>query len=262
MRILICAKHSPEGNRPIGGVQSWCRTVGAELVRLGHEVVFWQPGQRASGIFDAGIVSNYPDTKPVLRLCKKYLVISHGIIAPERPSAIYAAFTSEGVRDFWQGTGPVIKQPIDLDFWSPEELPKKYLTRFSYRDGLDFVPAIAKKMGLEFRHLKNSSPEEVREILRQSACVLATGRAALEAMACGIPVVICDHRRTYQGPLLDRDTLGSMARNYSGRGGIEPTVHNVEFAIRAAIETGSLRFHVEQNHDARVITEQILCRCS
>ena len=36
MRILIAAKHAPHGNRPIGGVQSWSRTICRELERRGH----------------------------------------------------------------------------------------------------------------------------------------------------------------------------------------------------------------------------------
>ena len=258
MRILLAAKHPPRGRRPIGGVQSWCATVGAELARLGHEVVFWGPEWRFPvGSFDAGIVANVPFTRAVLPQCDRVLMVSHGIIPAEEPEGSVVAYTSEGVRDHWGGSGPVIRQPIDLDFWSPGD-GGKYLTRFSYRRGLDFLPRLADRMGLRFRHVASLSQAEAREVLRSSACVLATGRAALEAMACGVPVVICDHRSAYQGPLMDPDTLGAMARNYSGRGGVTPTPGNLAEAVQHAMGVGSLRAHVEAHHDARKVTQQLL----
>lgn len=259
MRVLLAAKHPPRGRLSIGGVQSWCATVGAELARLGHEVVFWGPEWRLpEGRFDAGIVANVPFTRAALPLCGRVLVVSHGIIPAEEPVGELVAYTSEGVRDHWGGTGPVLRQPIGLDFWTPGEGGGRYLTRFSYRRGLDFLPRLAERMGLRFRHVASLSALEARAVLRSSACVLATGRAALEAMACGVPVVICDHRSAYQGPLLDPDTLGAMARNYSGRGGVTPTPGNVAEAVQHAIGRGSLRAHVEAHHDARKVTQEIL----
>jgi hypothetical protein len=260
MRILLAAKHAPDGRRKIGGVQSWCRTVAAELVKEGHEAVTWGPEQPLpSGWFDAGIVANAGDTGVAMEKCDRVLAVCHGIIPAEQPPAgVPVAFTSEGVRDHWGGTGPVIRQPIDLEFWSPADVPRRLLTRFSYRRGLDFLPAVARRLGLTFRHVASLSPVEARAVLRESACVLATGRAALEAMACGVPVVICDHRIAYQGPLLDPDPLGSMARNYSGRGGVKPTPESVAEAVQRAIGVGSLRGHVEAHHDTRKVTAELL----
>ena len=257
LRVLIAARHPPGGKLAIGGVQSWCATVGAELCLLGHEVVFWGPGERLAGFFDFGIFANVADTRPAMRVCKKTVTVCHGIILPEKPPASNAAFTSEEVRDYWQGYGPIIRQPIDLDFWKPGVGKKNFLVRFSYRDGLDFVPDIAKSMRLEYAHIKNKSPDDVRAVLKRAAVVLASGRGAVEAMACGAPVVICDDRN-YQGPLLDSDTLGSMHRNYSGRGGLVPTAELVRCAIDKAIDRGSLRTHAKENHDVRKIVDQLL----
>jgi hypothetical protein len=258
MRVLIAARFTPDGPRPIGGVQSWSATVGAELRQRGHDVVFWGPGSSLAGMFDIGIAANIGDTRPALRLCTQHVVMCHGIIAPEKPAARAVAFTSEEVRDYWQGDGPIIRQPIDLDFWRPQPTEKHLLVRFSYRRGLEFVPALAQSLGLGFAHVENDNPQQVRETLSQAVCVLATGRSALEAMACGVPVVICDDR-VYQAPLLDMDTTGSMLRNYSGRGGVTPNEQNVRPAIEAAIAHGSLRSHVEEHHDVRNIVTQLLC---
>lgn len=266
MRILLAAKHAPHGSRPIGGVQSWCRTVANELARRGHEVETWGPEQPLPvGAFDVGVIANVSDTGRVLGQCKQRVIVSHGIIPAENTSRGQRpgdpmVYTSEEVRDHWGGLGTVLRQPIDLTFWSPGPIPggKKYLTRFSYRGGLRFIPSLARELKLEYRHVRNLDSRAVRDILRRSACVLATGRAALEAMACGAPVVLCDHRSAYQGPLMDLDHTTAATRNYSGRGGITPTLHSVREAIKHSIKHGSRRRYVEDTHNVVDIADQIL----
>jgi len=243
--------------QPIGGVQSWIETIKQALP---HDVVTWGKGEpRPSGRFGVGILANWCDTGHLAGQCDRTVSVSHGIIEPERPGfADRILFTSEGVKAHWNGSGDIIRQPINLGFWQPADVERIYLTRFSYRYGLSFVHEIALKMGLKYRHVNDLPHKRSGEILQQSVCVLATGRAALEAMACGVPVVICDHRSSYQGALLDTDTQGAMARNYSGRGGIKPTAENVQQAINAAVEVGSLRAHVQANHDAEKIAQMLL----
>ena len=259
MKILLAAKHAPHGSRPIGGVQSWCRTVAAELSSRGYEVETWGPEQRIPlGGFDLGIIANVNDTARAFAWCQKTIVISHGIIKAEEPEGDLVAFTSEGVRDHWKIDGPIIRQPIDTEFWSPHWNLRINLTRFSYRGGLPFVKTLAIEKQLKYCHLRNASAEKARAEIRKSACVLATGRAALEAMACGVPVVLCDHRSSYQGPLMDLDIDSAMKRNYSGRGGVVPKIENLRQAIDDAMEVGDLRAHVEQYHDVRKVVDQLL----
>lgn len=259
MKILIAAKHPPNGKMPIGGVQSWSATVAEALSDMGHHVECWGPEFGAiTHHFDAGIFANWRYTQAAAKNCGKVLRISHGIIPDE---AIGDAFTSEEVRHKWGGSGPIIRQPINLDFWTPMGRRRRYLVRFSYRSGLDYLSSIARQMNLAYVHLKNSDEPTVREFLRQAACVVATGRAACEAMACGAPVVIADHRE-YQGPLLDCDTVGAMERNYSGRGGTIATEPAIRQAINDAINRGSLRQHAERFHNSQHIAEQILCLLS
>lgn len=262
MRVLLAAKHAPDGSRPIGGVQSWCRTVAAELRRIGHEAVTWGPEQGApAGSFDLGIAANIGDTGWGLSRCGDLLAVCHGIIpAEEPPAGVPVVFTSEGVRDHWGGTGAVIRQPIDLDFWSPHprQENRNQLLRYSYRRGLGWLGEVAAGMGMTFRHMDGVTHEQARAALRAAGCVLATGRAALEAMACGVPVVICDNRSAYQGPLLDPDLEGARARNYSGRGGIAPTPENVAEAVLEAMAAGSRRDWVQAHHDVREIVPRLL----
>jgi len=263
VRILLAAKHAPHGPRPTGGVQSWCRTVASELADRGHDVVTWGPGQTTPlGGFDLGIIANATDTARAFAWCRKRIVISHGIIPAEDPRpdrhGSPVVYTSEGVRDHWGGAGQIIRQPINLDFWKPAPALRAYLTRFSYRGGLNFVRQLAGPLKLSYVHVKNSPPIAVRSTLRRSACVLATGRAALEAMACGAPTVLCDHRSAYQRPLMDLDLTTAAERNYSGRGGIVPTLNNTREAIEQAIERGSMRNYVKKYHAVADIVDQLL----
>lgn len=261
MKILLASKRAPGvPGRRCGGVQTWIATVRSELQRRGHQVAVADVRDRPSEGFEVGIFANAAYTGHLKGLCGRSVLVTHGIVPDEAPAEGFGrvVFTSEEVRDHWNAKGPIIRQPIDLNFWRPRITNTKYLVRFSSRSGLDFVPGIAESMGLEYIHIKNSKPEQVREVLQQATVVLATGRAALEAMAVGCSVVICDDR-TYQGPLLDMDTLGSMKRNFSGRGGVTPNLQNVEQAIDRAIERGSLRGHVEKHHGAAQVVDQLLC---
>lgn len=256
MRFLIAAKHPPGGKMPVGGVQTWSATVGAELERLGHEVVFWGPEWPVpAGTFDGGILANLKYTKPAGAACKRVLRVAHGIIPDEAGGGGFQA-TSEEVRDRW-GCDGAIRQPLDLSFWVPGNSLRTLLTRHSYRGGLDYLPKLAASCGFAYAHLRDESPEVVRDTLQRSAVVVATGRAAVEAMACGAAVVIADDR-PYQGPLFDPNPMDAMRRNYSGRGGVEATQQNVLGGIADALERGSLRAHVEQHHDAREVTRKIL----
>lgn len=256
MKILLAAKHPPGGRLAIGGVQSWIATVGSELQRLGHEVTIWGPEWPLSGRFDAGIVANVQHTGDAVAACDRVLRVSHGIIADEAGGPEFAA-TSEEVRDKWSCDGPVIRQPLDLSFWTPADGPRTLLTRHSYRLGLDYLPSLARERGLGYAHLRAESPETVRDTLQRSAVVIATGRAAVEAMACGAPVVIADDR-PYQGPLLDGDPIGAMTRNYSGRGGHKASASRMVVAMDEARERGSLRAHAETHHDVRNVTARIM----
>ncbi len=260
MKILLAAKHAPHGKHPIGGVQSWCRTVAKELSNRGHVVKTWGPEQPIPlGGFDLGIIANTADTSRAFDWCRKTITVCHGIIPAEKPGrGDLVTFTSEEIRDHWGGDGPIIRQPIDIDFWSPELNTEIHLTRFSYRSGLPFVKKLARSMELSYQHIRNADPDGVRDALRKSACVLATGRAALEAMACEVPVIICDHRSAYQGPLMDLDIEGAMTRNYSGRGGIVPTIENVMKAIDSAMWEKPMREHVFKHHNVKNIVDQLL----
>lgn len=262
MKILIAAKHPPGGALGIGGVQSWSTTVAQELERRGHSVSLWGPEFSVPDhLFDLGLFANAKYTSNAMSRCRKPCVVVHGIVpAEEPPTGVLCAFTSEEVREHWKGNGPIIPQPIDLTFWQPSANisgRRPLLVRYSYRDGLEFLKDVADDLSMEYIHVKNLSYGAAREVIQRATCVLATGRAALESLACGAPVVICDHRN-YQGALLDTDIKGSRLRNYSGRGGVIPTRENVTSAILEAVKKGAIRNYVKQYHDAKHVVDSIL----
>ena len=199
MRALIAARYKfAYGAHPYGGVQTWGKTVGDELERRGFSVEFYEQGDpEPKGEFLLGIMANACDTMgAVLGRCDHVLGVSHGIIEPEKPiPGTPYVFTSEEIRDYWGSreriTGPVIRQPIDLDFWRPfdEVTPRKHFVRFSYRHGLPEARQAAEALEMPFFHFHRGDPSAVRDCLRKAGVVLATGRAALEAMACGTPAI-------------------------------------------------------------------------
>lgn len=260
MRILLAGKYSPFGPKPIGGLQSWIKTVYSELEKE-HDVDVWEAGKKLPlGNYDLGILANYGDTYPVWPMCKRIVNVSHGIIEAEKPGpADINVFTSEGVRKHWGMQGKVIRQPIDLDFWKDQKAERTLLLRYSYRAGLPWIADLAKDMGLEYAHVRNVTHEQARDYFSKARVVLATGRAALEAMSCGAPTVICDHRSAYQGPLMFKGLMiDAMKENYSGRGGITPTKDAIIEQIKWALAVENFRQHVEVFHDSKRIVRELL----
>lgn len=260
MDVLLAAKYVPSGPRPIGGVQSWIATVRAELERRGHRVHEWQPGMQITrATFDLGILANMARTGGAAASCRRTICVSHGIISEEEPGpADLTFFVSEGVRTHWCGTGPILRQPIDLAFWRSEGvLTRSFAVRFSYRTSLTLCPEAAAMIGpLPYFHLRQANPAAARMALCGARIVFASGRAALEAMACGAPTVIYDHRNSYQGPLLATDLARQMRESYSGRGGtLNPTLAQV---VRAAEGAQEARAWVERHHDVRSVVSRLL----
>ena len=57
---------------------------------------------------------------------------------------------------------------------------------------------------------------------------------------------------------MDLAITTAATRNYSGRGGITPTIHSVREAIKHSIKHGSRRRYVEETHNVVDIADQIL----
>jgi hypothetical protein len=257
MNILFAAKHIESGDLPIGGVQSWIKTMRAEFERKGHSVTEWQRDMALpKQTFDLGVLANGKYTAPVVPLCARKIGVCHGIVPDEAPANGMDKYyyVSENVRDHWNSDGPILRQPIDLDFWHDAGREREGVVRYSYRDTPTHCPAAAKALGMSYRQVANATHEQARDILQRAKIVFATGRAALEAAACGAPVVIYDNRSTYQPALLDTDFERQMQFSYSGRGGVEPTLADV---VQAARSAKPMRHWVEQHHDVRNIVSRL-----
>lgn len=271
MKYLIASKHTSAGIQPIGGVQSWNDTVQKVLVNAGHTVHQTEPSARA-GIddkYDWVLVSNARYFERLLSRSQRTVGVCHGIIPDEQPRrqmVTRQAYVSEETRDNWTpGVGFIVRQPIDLDFWKPARKRRADLVvRASYRAEDSLSREFAAYLGESYIHARNLSHKRLREIYSRARVVFASGRAALEAMACGAPVVLYDYRSEYMPPTLDdRELNHSVTTNYSGRGGImHPTLIQIIHAFRRAEERGGQHFRqwVEQYHDAeKVVRELVPC---
>lgn len=259
MRVLLTGKFTHLGSRPIGGLQSWIKTIGAELERRGHEVDYKEPHELDGTKYDLGIFANIKLTGKAVQHCKRSVLVSHGIIHAEKPdySCDRLMFVSEGVRDHWEMDGEIIRQPIDLDFWKAQRLIKNKLTRYSYRQGNMHCKKVSEALDLPFYHAKDMTHEQARDVINSSCLVFATGRAALESMACDVPTVIYDHRDAYQPPLMGQNLLSEMKNSYSGRSGFTPTAEKVIAQCKFALDQNRWREWVANHHDVRKIVDQL-----
>ena len=154
-------------------------------------------------------------------------------------------------------TGEVIRQPIDLDFWKPQRLLKNKITRYSYRTGTTHCELASKELGLPYHHMHDVDHEQARDVINSSHLVFATGRAALEAMACDVPTVIYDHRDAYQPPLMGHSLADEMQNSYSGRSGFNPSLQKVVAQCKFALEQKRWREWVAIHHDVKKIVDQL-----
>ena len=264
MRILLAALHAPGGKLPYGGVQSWISTVAHLLTDMGHSVTVWgldfkMPQER----FELGIFAHRRVTKYAMPLCETISFVSHGVIDEEAPGDGLTFYTSEEVAAYWKADGPIIRQPIDLTFWKPKPEPKrKTLVFYSYRaKGCFGLDALSTALGLEFVWLRDVEAQEARSVLQDAALVCASGRASIEAMACNAPTIICDWRDYNGSPLICQDMDKARAHNYSGRGGVQPDVFDVEQFARETMAFQRPREYVENYHDAEKVTKELLAAC-
>ncbi|MHC5034181.1 MAG: glycosyltransferase family protein [Planctomycetota bacterium] len=262
MNVLLAART----HAGIGGSQSWNWTVRRELERRGHHVDAWdylrlqKPGLGEpcdlAIVQHAQLWSGNSWNCPTINVC-------HGIIDMERPEPGFDhyVYVSEEARSHW-GTGlHIIRQPIDLDFWSPctPESAEPTIYRHSHYGGMEWLPGLASDMGFRFTHGTNLPPLDARAAIRQASVVVSSGRGALEAMACGVPTIIADDRPYGSDHAMMCVDCHGMRTSYSGRGGVPATRESMKREIEIRFgEPIDWRSGVAELHDASMIVDQLL----
>jgi len=275
VNILIGART----HQGIGGSQTWCATVAAELSSRGHQVQLAGAidGDGYESPIDLAIVSHAQLWGPGWNCTT--INVSHGIIGMERPGKGFDhyVFVSEEARDHWNhrfhdpdakaisdALNPVIRQPIDCEFWQPNGRQRESLLyRHSYYPGLHWLPGLASEMGFEFAQGKSRPKLDARASLLTASLAFSSGRGALESMACGTPTIICDMRAyADEQPLMHRPTLGlepMPLTSYSGRGGEAATKDLVRDEVARCLDAEiDWRAWVVERHEASMIVDQLL----
>ncbi|NQU87032.1 MAG: UDP-glycosyltransferase [Mariniphaga sp.] len=164
---------------------------------------------------------------PIIQTC-------HGTIPKlEKPSTFANAFVAIS-EEIACHVIPLVSQPlsiirnsIDINRFSPEipVNPKvENVLSLSFSEKLnDKLNRYFTSKGIGFKSLnKHHNPVwDVEKYINQADLVIALGRGAYEAFACGRPVLVLDHR-PYQGQMADGSVhftnIDTLARNnFSGR---------------------------------------------
>ena len=243
MKILV----SNHWLRKIGGSETFTYTLVGELVRRGHQVDLFtnQPGivstkiQEDFGVklghhgpYDL-ILANHNTT--VERLYDDGYIIQtcHGTTPKlEQPSSLADSFVSisQEVKLHLQSKGfesEVILNGIDCKRFRPKTKIHKSITKIlSLTHSVsvnNFLKEYCHTRGIKFVAInKYLNPLwEVEKLINQADLVVSLGRGAYEAMACGRPVLVYDHR-PYQwamgdGMIMPHNIDHLVKKNCSGR---------------------------------------------
>lgn len=248
MKILV-ANH---WLKKLGGSETFTYTLIGELVRSGHEVkyVTMEKGQVSDAIekdFKVKPLSNEKDFDLVLcshntmvELCKQridapVIQICHGPLPKlEQPSMLadaYAAVSKE-VQLHLLKSGvckpiEVIHNGIDLDRFKPTTTAvavPKFILSLSHSQELNtHLKNYFRSRFVHFDTLnKYQNPKwSVEQVMNLSDLVISCGRGAMEAMACGRPVIVMDHRPYMppyaEGIITPENIEDLLFSNFSGR---------------------------------------------
>ncbi|HAN19628.1 MAG: hypothetical protein A2X13_14690 [Bacteroidetes bacterium GWC2_33_15] len=237
--------------KKLGGSETFTYTLAGELTRLEHEVHLFTniPGaisQRICSDFSIPLITDprtrkydmvlanhnscvskiYPTNNKVVQTC-------HGIVPQlEQPSSLADLFVSvsEEVRDHLLSLGfesTIIRNGIDCERFKPTtKLNGEIKTVLSLSHSEELNEMLHNAFaGHKIRFIslnKFKNPVwDVEKYINQADMVVSLGRGVFEAMACGRPVLVLDHR-PYQDAMGDGLlTFGnidkSIYNNCSGR---------------------------------------------
>ena len=245
VRILLANNELP----PYGGLGSWTHTIVDELVKRGIEVDVWTAGggqyaerigrqtcegellTRGSYYYDLALVQHGNICEWLIenRLAKHNCLTLHGKDYHGDRSCegadSYVTITQELADHFGDGW-TVINAPIDMAKYKPtrpisDELGVVGLLS-NYRRADPLVRQACELYGCDFKMIGgNRATWDTVGAINTCDLVVAVGRGALEAMACGRSVVIYDDRSYYpacsDGYFLPENGAVVRKSNYTGR---------------------------------------------
>jgi len=233
-----------------GGTETYIQTLVKELTQRGHNVDIWtkQPGPVSQKIsqeygcsvnnikkeYDLILINHNFMAKRVLEEGIKGFKIQtcHGVyVELEQPYPGLDKYVSisEEVQNHLTSKGfesELIVNGIDCDTYKPQGLTHKgkVVYSLSQSDVLNNrLALICRMMGHTFiSNNKFTNPvDDTYNQINQADVVISLGRGAYEAMACGKPVIVLDHRpysECYADGLLTPEMLTeSVKNNCSGR---------------------------------------------
>lgn len=247
MRILI-ANH---WLKKLGGSETFTYTLIGEMVRQGHQVNYYtsQKGvvSRAiekdfkvpfadSGAFDLILCSHntmvqYCRSKmtgPIIQTC-------HGTIPKlEQPCHLSDAFVaiSEEVKQHLLKSGisnhvELIHNGIDTQRFKPTSIalqwPQSVLSLSHSEQLNNYLKNYFSSRYVHFEALnKYKNPKwSIEEVINMSDLVISCGRGAMEALSCGRPAIVMDHRPympAYAEGLITTENINELLKcNFSGR---------------------------------------------
>lgn len=240
MRILV----TNHWLKKLGGSETFTYTLIGELVRRGYDVDYFTfvhgaVSDRITSDFGVSqsaldssydiILANHHTTVDHVHRLGRVVQTCHGIspkLEKISPNADIKVAISREIADHI-GTENVIWNGIDCNRFYPKkeihDTPKRLLSLVHSEEANRLISSSCMKLGIEFRSINKYRKQvwSIEDEINHCDLVVSLGRGAYEAMSCGRPVIVYDHR-PYQDSLADgyinSDNIHeSIKNNLSGR---------------------------------------------
>lgn len=259
----------------LGGVQTWTRTVSDAIRKLGYECKTYDINAPNIPGADIYIIAHNTILKKHIKQGVPATLIVHGVI-PKLERPVYGASryfaVSEETQQFTDKLGfnctRIVRNPIDTDrfgFVGCRKRPEKVVIN-NYRRTLPFIDDLKKRFDVYELNASNQT-DDVKSIIKDADIVIATGRAAYEAMAMGKNVIISGEGNyrggEYLDGLVDNDSYLKFRRfNCSGRYLMRKVVSWKDFDVEIQKYDESQGFRnsllIKNDHDYIKVTRELI----